>query len=48
MPLNAKGKRIQKAMVKFYGEKKGKEVFYAMIKEKKLADVEVKPKKKSK
>lgn len=29
MPLNKKGKEIMGAMSKEYGEKKGKEVFYA-------------------
>ena len=29
MPLNAKGKKIKKAMEKEYGTKKGKQVFYA-------------------
>lgn len=28
MPLSAKGEKIKKAMIKQYGEKKGKEVFY--------------------
>ena len=30
MPLNKKGKKIKKAMVKQYGKKKGSAVFYAM------------------
>ena len=30
MPLNKKGKKIKKAMVKQYGKKKGQSVFYAM------------------
>ena len=30
MPLNKKGKKIKKAMVKQYGKKKGNTVFYAM------------------
>ena len=30
MPLNKKGKKIKKAMVKQYGKKKGNAVFYAM------------------
>ena len=30
MPLNKKGKKIKKAMVKQYGKKKGESVFYAM------------------
>ena len=29
MPLTTKGEKIKKAMVKEYGEKKGKQVFYA-------------------
>jgi hypothetical protein len=29
MPLNEKGKAIRKAMIKEYGAKKGKAVFYA-------------------
>jgi len=29
MPLTPKGKKIQKAMSKTYGAKKGKQVFYA-------------------
>ncbi len=29
MPLNAKGKKIKKAMEKEYGKKKGERVFYA-------------------
>lgn len=29
MPLTEKGKKIKRAMVKQYGKKKGKEVFYA-------------------
>lgn len=29
MPLNKKGLKIREAMQKFYGKKKGKEVFYA-------------------
>ena len=28
MPLNKKGKKIMNEMVKEYGEKKGREVFY--------------------
>jgi hypothetical protein len=31
MPLNAKGKKVMKAMKKTYGAKKGKSVFYASI-----------------
>ena len=29
MPLNAKGEKIKAAMMKQYGAKKGKQVFYA-------------------
>ena len=29
MPLTKKGKKIEKAMKKEYGEKKGEQVFYA-------------------
>ena len=29
MPLTAKGRKIKTAMIKQYGEKKGKQVFYA-------------------
>lgn len=29
MPLTKKGRKIKKAMVKHYGKKKGKSVFYA-------------------
>ena len=29
MPLNKKGKKIKKSMVKQYGKKKGETVFYA-------------------
>lgn len=31
MPLNAKGKKVQAAMQKTYGKKKGKSVFYASV-----------------
>ena len=30
MPLNKKGKKIKKSMVKQYGKKKGEVYFYAM------------------
>jgi len=39
MPLNKKGKKIKKAMVKQYGKKKGKKVFYAMESSGKLKKV---------
>lgn len=42
MPLTDKGKKIMKAMKKTYGDKKAKQVFYAMINEKKLKGVEKK------
>jgi hypothetical protein len=29
MPLSSKGKKIERAMTKEYGAKKGKQVFYA-------------------
>ena len=35
MPLTPSGKRILSKMKKSYGDKKGKEVFHAMIAEKK-------------
>lgn len=31
MPITKKGKKIQKAMKKQYGAKKGKQIFYASI-----------------
>ena len=36
MPLTSKGKKILKNMTKTYGAKKAKQVFYAMIEEKKI------------
>ena len=39
MPLNKKGKKIKKAMVKQYGKKKGESVFYAMENSGKLRKV---------
>jgi len=39
MPLNKKGKKIKKAMVKQYGKKKGEKVFYAMESSGKLKKV---------
>ena len=42
MPLTKKGKKILKRMGKTYGAKKAKQVFYAMINEKKLTGVEKK------
>jgi hypothetical protein len=29
MPLNKKGKKVKRAMMKKYGKKKGKQVFFA-------------------
>jgi hypothetical protein len=40
MPLNAKGREIMANMVKQYGEKKAKEVFYASVNAGKITDVE--------
>lgn len=48
MPLTAKGKKIMSSMKKQYGAKKAKEVFYSMINEGKLTDVEEKKKTKKK
>jgi hypothetical protein len=48
MPLTAKGKKVMKSMKKTYGEKKAKQVFYAMQNEGKLKGVEGKSKKKTK
>ena len=39
MPLNKKGKKIKKSMVKQYGKKKGEDVFYAMENSGKLKGV---------
>lgn len=41
MPLTKKGKKIMKAMKKEYGEKKGKQVFYATKNKGKLSGVEM-------
>jgi len=40
MPLTKKGKKIQKAMSKTYGKKKGKQVFYASKNAGKIKGVE--------
>lgn len=40
MPLNAKGIKVMAKLVKEYGEKKGRNIFYAMINDGKLTDVE--------
>ena len=42
MPLNKKGKKIKKSMVKQYGKKKGEAVFYAMENSGKLKSVKKK------
>ena len=42
MPLNKKGKKIKKSMVKQYGKKKGEAVFYAMENSGKLKGVKKK------
>ena len=39
MPLTTKGKKVLAKMVKTYGAKKGKEVFYASIKKGKITGV---------
>lgn len=39
-PLNAKGQKIYSEMVKEYGEKKGRKIFYSMINSGKITDVE--------
>lgn len=44
MPLNAKGKKIKKAMKKEYGAKKGEEVFYASENKGKIKSVTKKKK----
>lgn len=45
MPLNKKGVKIRQAMEKFYGKKKGDEVFYASENAGKLKGVTKKKKK---
>ena len=40
MPLTKKGAKIERAMTKEYGEKKGKEVFYASKNAGKIKGVE--------
>lgn len=45
MPLTSKGTKIVKAMMKHYGTKKGKQVFYASINEGKITGAEGKSKK---
>jgi hypothetical protein len=40
MPLTTKGKKVIRSMQKTYGEKKGKQVFYASINKGKLKGVE--------
>jgi len=35
MPITKSGRKVKRAMVKHYGKKKGKQVFYASINKKK-------------
>ena len=42
MPLNKKGKKIKKSMVKQYGKKNGEAVFYAMENSGKITGVKKK------
>jgi len=42
MPLNEKGKELLKKLIRQYGLKKGKSVFYAMENSRKLKDVKKK------
>ena len=44
MPLNKKGKKIKKAMVKQYGKKKAEAVFYASKNKGKIKGVDKKRK----
>jgi len=44
MPLSDKGKKILKDLIKQYGDKKGKAVFYAMENSGKLKNVKAKTK----
>ncbi len=46
MPLTKKGSKIEKAMTKEYGSKKGKEVFYASKNKGTIKGVEKKDSKK--
>lgn len=39
MPLNEKGKKIMASMIKQYGAKKGKQVFYASEKSKSIKGI---------
>lgn len=48
MPLTKKGNKVLGKMSKFYGKKKGKQVFYAMINEGKITGAEGGKKKKKK
>ena len=48
MPLTSKGKKILKNMTKTYGAKKARQVFYAMIEEKKITGAEGSKKKRVK
>ena len=47
MPLTKKGKKIEKAMIKEYGLKKGEQVFYASKNKGTITGVEMKKRKKS-
>ena len=40
MPLTKKGRKIERAMSKEYGSKKGKQVFYASINKGKITGAE--------
>ena len=46
MPLNEKGKKIEREMVNQYGPKKGKEVFHKAIAKGTIKGVEKAPRKK--
>lgn len=48
MPLNSKGEEIKRAMMKEYGAKKGKMVFYASENSGKIKGVRLNGKKKKK
>jgi len=45
VPLTKKGKKMMSSMKKQYGTKKGKSVFYATVRKKKLKGMERKKKK---
>jgi hypothetical protein len=48
MPLSKKGAKVKKSMEKFYGKKKGDEVFYASENAGKIQGLTKRPKKKKK